>query len=207
MPSPSARAVNAAQIRSAAYALRKSTVTGNNTWVTVHARQRACRGRSGPPSPSICRAGYPSRPAHRPHTSGSRSPGPPAATRPGQGQPLPSPSVSPSTTARHPQAGQDFSGVPRTHQFLVTLTVHTDKIKPATTPTATSAASMKKGHPVVVIQRDGQQPMPSPDLCSGSKSPAPQRRSARAARCQPSASANLGRCSPARGRGTRDDGR
>ena len=38
-----------------------------------------------------------------------------------------------------PQAGQDFSGVPRTHQFLVTLTVHTDKIKPATTPTATSA--------------------------------------------------------------------
>jgi hypothetical protein len=46
--------------------------------------------------------------------------------------------------------------VPRTHQFLVTLTVHTNKINPATTPTATSAASMKNGHPVVVIQRDGQ---------------------------------------------------
>ena len=47
--------------------------------------------------------------------------------------------------------------MPRTHQFLVTLTVHTNKINPATTPTATSAASMKNGHPVVVIQRDGQQ--------------------------------------------------
>ena len=56
-----------------------------------------------------------------------------------------------------PQARQDFSGVPRTHQFLVTLTVHTNKINPATTPTATSAASTKNGHPVVVIQRDGQQ--------------------------------------------------
>lgn len=41
-----------------------------------------------------------------------------------------------------PQARQDFSGVPRTHQFLVTLTVHTNKINPATTPPATSADSM-----------------------------------------------------------------
>ncbi len=63
-----------------------------------------------------------------------------------------------------PQAGQDFSGVPRTHQFLVTLTVHTNKINPATTPTATSAASMKKGHPVVVIQRDGQR-LRGPAVC------------------------------------------
>ncbi|GFG51602.1 hypothetical protein [Mycolicibacterium agri] len=55
------------------------------------------------------------------------------------------------------QAGQDFSGVPRAHQFLVTLTVHTNKINPDTTPTATSAASMKNGHPAVVIHRDGQQ--------------------------------------------------
>ena len=29
-----------------------------------------------------------------------------------------------------PQARQDFSGMPRTHQFLVTLTVHTNKINP-----------------------------------------------------------------------------
>ena len=43
--------------------------------------------------------------------------------------------------------------MPRTHQFLVTLTVHTNKINPATTPTATSAASMKNGHPVVVKLR------------------------------------------------------
>ncbi|MFP1155361.1 NmrA family NAD(P)-binding protein, partial [Mycobacterium sherrisii] len=37
------------------------------------------------------------------------------------------------------------------------LMVHTNKINPATTPTATSAASMTNGHPVVVIQADGQQ--------------------------------------------------
>ena len=66
-----------------------------------------------------------------------------------------------------PQAGQDFSGVPRTHQFLVTLTVHTNKINPATTPTATSAASMKNGHPVVVIQRDGQQTLDYAGATSG----------------------------------------
>ncbi|MBI2706601.1 MAG: hypothetical protein HYX32_15110, partial [Actinobacteria bacterium] len=47
--------------------------------------------------------------------------------------------------------------MPRTHQFLVTLTVHTNKINPATPPTATSAALMTNGHPVVVIHRDGQQ--------------------------------------------------
>jgi hypothetical protein len=46
----------------------------------------------------------------------------------------------------------------RTHQFLVTLTVHTNKINPATTPTATLAGSLKNGHPMVVIQGDGQQP-------------------------------------------------
>jgi hypothetical protein len=38
-------------------------------------------------------------------------------------------------------------GVPRTHQFLVTLTVHTNKINPATTPTATSAAVMTNATP------------------------------------------------------------
>ncbi|EUA27843.1 hypothetical protein I553_9246 [Mycobacterium xenopi 4042] len=35
-------------------------------------------------------------------------------------------------TARHRKARQDFSGVSRTHQFLVTLTVHTNKINPRT---------------------------------------------------------------------------
>jgi hypothetical protein len=48
--------------------------------------------------------------------------------------------------------------VPRTHQFLVTLMMHTNKINPATTPTATSAASMTNGYPVIVIHRDGQHP-------------------------------------------------
>jgi hypothetical protein len=55
---------------------------------------------------------------------------------------------------RTPQAGQNFSGVPRTHQFLVTLTVHTNHINPAGTPTAASAASMKNRYPVVVILSD-----------------------------------------------------
>jgi hypothetical protein len=50
-----------------------------------------------------------------------------------------------------------LSEVPRTRQSFVTLTVHTNKINPATTPTATSAASTTNGHPVVVIQRGGQQ--------------------------------------------------
>ena len=59
--------------------------------------------------------------------------------------------------------------MPRTHQFLVTLTVHTNKINPATTPTTTSAASMKNGQPVVVIQRDGQQAGHGCPVCSGKR--------------------------------------
>jgi hypothetical protein len=47
-------------------------------------------------------------------------------------------------------------GVPRTHQFLVTLTVHTNTINPAMTPTTPSATSMTNRPAVVVIQRDGQ---------------------------------------------------
>ena len=45
----------------------------------------------------------------------------------------------------------------RTHQFLVTLTVHTNKINPATTPTTTSPTSVTDTAPVVVIPRDAQQ--------------------------------------------------
>ncbi|WP_167480212.1 hypothetical protein [Mycobacterium pseudokansasii] len=56
-----------------------------------------------------------------------------------------------------PQASQDFGGVPRTHQFLVTLMVHTNQINPASTPAAASATSMTNAYPVVVIPRDGQQ--------------------------------------------------
>lgn len=47
--------------------------------------------------------------------------------------------------------------MPRTHQFLVTLTVHTNKINPAPTAPATSAPSMTNEYPAVVILRDGQQ--------------------------------------------------
>src|SRR3984957_14933850 len=50
-------------MRSAAHALCNSTVTGNNTWVTLHGRQRARYGRSGSLSLSICRArAYPQPP-------------------------------------------------------------------------------------------------------------------------------------------------
>ncbi|EUA50450.1 hypothetical protein I552_1386 [Mycobacterium xenopi 3993] len=45
----------------------------------------------------------------------------------------------------------------RTHQFLVTLTVHTNKINPANKPTTTSANSMTNKTAVVVTRRDGQQ--------------------------------------------------
>jgi hypothetical protein len=57
-------AASAAQMRSAAHALCNSTVTGDNTWVTLHGRQRARHGRSGSLSPSICRArAYPQPPS------------------------------------------------------------------------------------------------------------------------------------------------
>jgi hypothetical protein len=55
-----------------------------------------------------------------------------------------------------PQAGQDFSGVPRTHQFLVTLTVHTHKINSATSRLTTSATSLTETTPMVVVPRDAQ---------------------------------------------------
>ena len=50
--------------------------------------------------------------------------------------------------------------MPRTHQFLVTLTVHTNKINPAATPSHRSATSMTNRHQVVVIQKDGQHQVP-----------------------------------------------
>ena len=46
--------------------------------------------------------------------------------------------------------------MPRTHQFLDTLTVPTTKIKPRFTPPTTSAASTTKAHPLVVIPGDVQ---------------------------------------------------
>jgi hypothetical protein len=50
-----------------------------------------------------------------------------------------------------------LSGVPRTRQFLVTLTVHTNKINPAPAQTITSATSVTDTASVVVIPRDAQQ--------------------------------------------------
>ena len=141
-----------AQIRSAAYALRNNTDTGNNTCVTKQDRHRASRPKRMTqsldlPSPRI--------PPPAEHTVPARRTFDPTGRQPGL-------DADRIDLYRHhrclralqrgtPQAGQDFSGVPRTHQFLVTLTVHTNKINPATTPTATSAASMKNRQPVVVI--------------------------------------------------------
>ncbi|WP_234935522.1 transposase, partial [Mycolicibacterium austroafricanum] len=49
-------------------------------------------------------------------------------------------------------------------QFLVTLTVHTNKINPAPTAPATSAPSMTNEYPAVVILRDGQHENARADL-------------------------------------------
>lgn len=152
-------AASAAQMRSAAHALCNSTVTGNNTWVTLHGRQRARYGRSGSLSPRSAGPGHtPSRPTHRPGTSGSRSHQRPTGTRRGQHQPLPSPSVPPSTTARHPasrprlQRGAAHSSVPR----------HTDGAHEQDQPRHHTdrhiGSRNDECHPVVVIQRDGQHP-------------------------------------------------
>jgi hypothetical protein len=46
--------------------------------------------------------------------------------------------------------------VPRTHQFLLTLTVHTNKINPAMTPSRRSATSMTNRQAVVATPRDAQ---------------------------------------------------
>ena len=54
--------------------------------------------------------------------------------------------------------GKDFSGVPRTHQFLVTLMVHTNKTNATTPPTTASPTSVTDTDSVVAIPRDGQQP-------------------------------------------------
>jgi hypothetical protein len=54
--------------------------------------------------------------------------------------------------------GKDFSGVPRTHQFLVTLMVHTNKTNATTAPTTASPTSVTDTDSVVAIPRDGQHP-------------------------------------------------
>ena len=155
-PNPSARATNADQIRSAAFALRTNTITGS-TCVTAQARHRARLGRTNRASPAIRRTrAYPSRPARPSYKPDARSGPPPTGTRRGQGQPLPSPSVPPALQRALRPVPAKTRRVPRAHQFLVTLTVHTNPINPATTPTTTSATSVKNGRAAVVIQRDGQ---------------------------------------------------
>lgn len=158
-PAPLARVTNAAQISSAAYALRNNTVTGNNTCVTKHDRHRARRGRSRPPNPSTRRAwAYPQPPSTPSRHVGH--PIPPVANRDS--------TQTESTSTVTIGASKHHSAAPRKpaktkagcrvpNQFLVTLTVHTNKINPATTPTTTSATSVKNGHPMVVIHKDGQQ--------------------------------------------------
>ena len=106
MPHPLARALNAAQIHSAAYALRRNTVTGNNTCVTAHARQRARRGRTGSASPRSSGLGHnPTRPA-RHRNADTHSPRQPTGTRRGQDRPLPSPSVA----SAHPSVPRHTDG-------------------------------------------------------------------------------------------------
>src|SRR6202171_2410549 len=65
-PPPAALATNAAQIRSATYALRSSNVTGNNTCVTAHRRHRDRRGRTGCAIPATRRTRAKPHPANTP---------------------------------------------------------------------------------------------------------------------------------------------
>ena len=51
--------------------------------------------------------------------------------------------------------------MPRTHQYVVTLTVHTNKIKPAEPNRRTSPTSTTDTAPVVVIHEDVQQMGPT----------------------------------------------
>ena len=134
-------AASAAQMRSAAHALCNSTVTGNNTWVTLHGRQRARYGRSGSLSPSICRArAYP-----QPPNTPSRHVGqpiPPTANR----------NSTRTTSASTVTIGAAHSSVPR----------HTDGAHEQDQPRHHTdrhiGSRNDECHPVVVIQRDGQHP-------------------------------------------------
>ena len=100
-----------------------------------------------------------------------------------------------------PQARQDLSGVPRTHQFLVTLTVHTNKINPAMTPSRRSATSMTNRHQVVVIQKDGQHRGPRTGLARrGSPRRSPRDQGSLGGSVRAGAGDHLGR---RRGRGGR----
>jgi hypothetical protein len=158
-PDPSARAVNAAQRRSAAYVCA-------TTWspATTRASPRkpgnapAAAAPDQPAQQSFAPGQDPTRPAPR-RSQGTQSPQQATETRRGQDQPLPSPPVPPSTTARQPRSpAKDSAGCRAPNQFLVTLTVHTNKINCAMKPRTTSANSMTNKTPVVVIQRDGQHP-------------------------------------------------
>ena len=138
-----------------------STVTGNNTWVTKHDRHRARRGRTGSAEPyhaaspgETPAAQHPVR-ARRTAICPARQPGLDAnrinlyrhhqclralqrgtlASPPRLQRGAAHPSVPPHTDGAHQQA----------------------QPRPTTAP-ATSASSMTNDHPVVVIQRDGQQP-------------------------------------------------
>ena len=102
MPRPLRTGINAAQRRSAAYALRNNMVAGNNTWSPrTLGNAPAAAAPDRPAQRSFAHGRDPTRPAPR-RNLGTQSPQQPTATRRGQDQPLPSPPVPPSTTARHP---------------------------------------------------------------------------------------------------------
>jgi hypothetical protein len=74
-PAPPAQASRAAPITSTPYTRRNNTVTGNNTWVTRHAGQRARRGCSTPTRPCTPRGRAHPHGRNTPRQSGqSRSP-------------------------------------------------------------------------------------------------------------------------------------
>ena len=157
-PPPAALAFSTAQITSAAYALRSNNDTGNNTCVTAHPRHRDRRGRTGSTSPTTRRDRAKPHPANTPSGHDGHDSSPPASRDSTRTASTSTVTISASEhySAAPRQAGQDFSGVPCTHQFLDTLTTPTTRINPARTPPTPSADSTTKPHPVIVSPSDGQ---------------------------------------------------
>jgi len=161
-PPPAALATNAAQIRSATYALRSSNVTGNNTCVTAHRRHRDRRGRTGCAIPATRRTRAKPHPANTPSEHDGHDTSPAANRDSTRAESTSTVTISAfRTTHGAPEiSGKNSAGAPCTHQFLDTLTVQTTNLKPGVIPATTSAPLPTAQSPVVVIGRDGQQKVP-----------------------------------------------
>jgi hypothetical protein len=137
-PAPAVLATNAAQIRSATYALRSNNVTGSNTCVTAHARHRDRRGRTGSATPTTRRARAKPHPVNTPSGHDGHNTSPAAnrdSTRAGSTSTV-TISAFRTTHGAPKVSAKKSAGAPCTHQFLDTLTVQTTNLKPRPVPVA-----------------------------------------------------------------------